>query len=131
MICHHLKHPPHSCLLYLSTVIDQSSILITRHGLINDYFCCVGQMVCFYATVVTKFQRARGLIYCYPFSVLIKRHGLTLTTPKSSKGHFLEKFSTVGKWYFHLFKWGKTSTWQDVQAISAEYKRSTEIHGAF
>ena len=49
----------------------------------------------------------------------------TLTTPnppKSSKGHFLEKLSAVGNWYFHLFKWGKITTWQEVQAISAEYE---------
>ena len=40
--------------------------------------------------------------------------------PKSSKGHFFfEKISTVGNWYFHLFKWGKITTWQEVQAISA------------
>ena len=44
---------------------------------------------------------------------------------------FLEKFSTVGNWYYHLFKWGKITTWQDVQAISAEYERSTKMYGAF
>ena len=36
---------------------------------------------------------------------------LTLTTPnplKSSKGHlFWKKISTVGNWYFDLFKWGQ------------------------
>ena len=49
--------------------------------------------------------------------------------PKSSKGHFLEKISTVGNWYVHLFKWGKITTWQEVQAISAEYDRPTKMHG--
>ena len=34
-------------------------------------------------------------------------------------------FSTVGNWYFHLFKLGKITT------ISAEYERSTKMHGAF
>ena len=29
------------------------------------------------------------------------------------------------------FKWGKMTTWQQVQAISAEYERSTKTHGAF
>ena len=59
---------------------------------------------------------------------------LTRTTPnppKSSKGHFLEKFSTVVNWYFHLFKWGKITTWQEVQAINTKYERSTKMHGAF
>ena len=55
--------------------------------------------------------------------------------PKSSKilqgGTFLEKFSTVGNWYFHLFKWGKITTWQEVQAVSADYERLTKMHGAF
>ena len=43
----------------------------------------------------------------------------------------LKKFSTVGNWYFHLFKWGKITTWPEVQAISAEYERSTKMYGAF
>ena len=55
--------------------------------------------------------------------------------PKSSKilqgALFLKEISTVGNWYFHLFKWGKNTTWQEVQAISAEYERSTKIHGPF
>ena len=37
------------------------------------------------------------------------------------------KISTVRNWYFHLFEWGKITTWQEVQAISAEYERSTKI----
>ena len=62
---------------------------------------------------------------------------ITLTTPnpsKSSQGAlFLETFSAVGNWYLHLFKWGKITTWQEVQAIhvSAAYERSTKMHGAF
>ena len=47
------------------------------------------------------------------------------------RGTFLERFGTVVNWYFHLFKWGKITTWQEVQAISAEYERSTKMHGAF
>ena len=35
--------------------------------------------------------------------------------PKSSK------ISTVGNWYFHLFKWGKITTWQEVQGISVKF----------
>ena len=31
--------------------------------------------------------------------------------------------STVENWYFHLFKWDKIATWQEVQAISAKYER--------
>ena len=49
---------------------------------------------------------------------------LSITTPKSP-------MSTAGDWYFHLFRWGKITTWQEVQAISAEYDRSTKMHGAF
>ena len=44
---------------------------------------------------------------------------------------FLETFSAVGNWYFHLFKWGKITPWQEVQAINAEYERSTKMHGTF
>ena len=44
---------------------------------------------------------------------------------------FWNKISNVGNWYFHLFKWGKLTTRQEVQAISAEYERSTKMHGAF
>ena len=40
-------------------------------------------------------------------------------------------YNTGGNWYFHLLKWGKITTWQEVQATSAEYERSTEMHGAF
>ena len=46
-------------------------------------------------------------------------------------GTFFDKFSTVGNWYCPLFKWGKITTWQEVQAISSEYERSTKMHGAF
>ena len=46
------------------------------------------------------------------------------------RGTFLTKISTVGNWYFHLFKWDKITTWQEVQAISAEYERSTKMHRA-
>ena len=46
-------------------------------------------------------------------------------------GTFGEKYSTVGNWYFYLFKWGKITTWQEVQAVSAEYERSMNMHGAF
>ena len=57
--------------------------------------------------------------------------------PKSIKilqvALFLEKSNAVVNWYFHLFKWGKvtTCTWQEVQAVSAEYERSMKMHGAF
>ena len=47
------------------------------------------------------------------------------------RGTFGEKFSTVGNWYFHLFKWGKITTWQEVQVISSEYDRSMKMDGAF
>ena len=47
---------------------------------------------------------------------------LTLTTPRDT--FFLKKISPVGNWYFHLFKWGKITTWQEVQAISAKYEGS-------
>ena len=57
----------------------------------------------------------------------------TLNEKILPRGTFGEKFSTVGNWYFHLFdfKWGKITTWQEVQAISAEYERSIKMHGAF
>ena len=53
--------------------------------------------------------------------------GVNPNHPKSSKilqAAFLWKIQ-------HLFKWGNITTWQEVQAISAEYKRSTKVHGAF
>ena len=60
---------------------------------------------------------------------------LTLTTPKSIKilkgALFLETVSTVGNWYFNLFKWGRITTWEEVHAIIAEYERSMKMHGAF
>ena len=63
---------------------------------------------------------------CRVLVIIIK----TLTTPNLQK-KYLKKFSTVGNCYFHLFKWGKITTWQEVQAISAEYEWSTKMHGAF
>ena len=39
---------------------------------------------------------------------------VTVTTQNPPRGTFLEKFSTVGDLYFHLFKWGKITTWQEV-----------------
>ena len=44
-----------------------------------------------------------------PFShqICSQEETLTLTTPNPPRGTLLEKFSTVGNWYFHLFKWGK------------------------
>ena len=61
---------------------------------------------------------------------VIVLYSLTLTTPNPPRVTFLETFSNVRNWYFHLFKWGKITTWQEVQAISAEYERSTKMHGA-
>ena len=62
----------------------------------------------------------------------ISPHIINLNHPNiPPKDTFLEKFSNVGNWYFHRFKWGKITTWQEVQAISAEYERSTKMHGAF
>ena len=55
----------------------------------------------------------------------------TQTTPNPPRGTVLGKFSTVGNMYFHLFKWGKITTRQEVRAISAEYERSTKTHGAY
>ena len=66
---------------------------------------------------------------------LPKVGGLNPNHPKSFKilqgAHVWKKISTVGNWYFHLFKRGKITTWQEVQAISAEYERSAKMHGAF
>ena len=52
---------------------------------------------------------------------------ITLNHPQIlQKGHFFwKKISTVGN-----FKWGKITTWQEVQATSAKYERSTKMHGA-
>ena len=59
-----------------------------------------------------------------------KTYQLILTTSNPPRGTFLEKFSTVGNWYFNLFKWGKITTWQEVQAISADMKnqRKRKVH---
>ena len=52
--------------------------------------------------------------------------------PKSSKGHFIfEKFSTFGNWYFHLFNGAKLLPGKKYRPLSAEYERSTTMHGAF
>ena len=51
-------------------------------------------------------------------------HGAT-TSFTSSNSALLETGD------FHLFKRGKITTWQEVQAISAEYERSAKMHGAF
>ena len=61
---------------------------------------------------------------------------LTLTTPnpsKSSKGAlFLERWQRCWKLVLSPLQIGQNfTTWQEVQAISAEYERSTKMHGAF
>ena len=37
----------------------------------------------------------------------------------------LGKICTVGNWYFHLFKWGKITMWQEVQGEG----REKQLHG--
>ena len=49
--------------------------------------------------------------------------------PKSSKEHSFWKNSALLE--TGTFKWGKITTWQEVQAISAEYERSMKMHEAF
>ena len=55
-----------------------------------------------------------------------------MLNPNHTKGHFFWKNSALLETgTFHFFKWGKITTWRDVQAISAEYERSTKMHVAF
>ena len=66
--------------------------------------------------------------------VLSSMYALTLTTqnpPRSSKGHFFWEKSALFETGTFTFKWGKITPWQEVQAISAKYERSTKMHGAF
>ena len=60
---------------------------------------------------------------------------LTLTTPNPPKilqGALLGKNpALLETGTFTSSKWGNITTWQEVQAISAEYERSTNMHGAF
>ena len=57
--------------------------------------------------------------------------------PKSSKnlqGHFLGKYSTVGNWYFHLFKittWQKGSTGHMIMKDQRKYMVHFEDKGMF
>ena len=69
---------------------------------------------------------------CQAITVVIL---LALTAPnpaKSSKGHFLGNNSALLETgTFTSSNGGKITTWQEVQAVSAEYERSTKTHGAF
>ena len=63
---------------------------------------------------------AYGMLYMYILTALYWRLVINPNHPKSSQilqGALFWKNAllTVGNWYFHLFKWGKINTWQEVQ----------------
>ena len=120
----------------------------------NNYnsFCFTGIMLTASCLEVTLFKRSNILDLDIMWKVIYARVNkwnshiqheqkfhrnlvFNANHPKSCKilqgALFGKKTSTVGNWYFHLFKWCKITTWQEVQAISAEYERSTKMHGAF
>ena len=111
------------------------------YWLFRNKFRPIGQSLCAVHVLQTHCVRFTWLIESllsptYGPALLFKWKAILINTnyPKSIKilrgGTLLEKFSAVGNWYFYLFKWGKITTWQEVQAISAEYERSTKMHGA-
>ena len=53
-----------------------------------------------------------------------------LKSDKILQGHFLGKIKQCWKLVLSPLQMGKITTWQEVQAISAEYERSMKMHGA-
>ena len=57
--------------------------------------------------------------------------GNHLKSSKIPQGALFWKKSALLETGDLLFKWGKITTWQEVQAISAKYERSMKMHGIF